>query len=236
MASIQISGQRNSDETFLGMGAKIFPHYFLISIHDNMYLWFNYPSLRCANKNSILLTYYYCYLLIMSKRSSDTYFTPPNNTGKTRVLESTSNVSNIIQQLGQQFPDNTLVKQLQGAFEDHMQQIHSLLETVVNLETPEEKERKRSLVFIGLAESTEPKASDRVDADNKAVKEVLDLLDVGAPPSVVYRMGHPDPNRFPDRPRKGPRVLKVVMPSSCHQVVMPSARGALTHGRLITQV
>ena len=164
----------------------------------------------------------------MSKRSSDTYFIPPNNTGKTRVLESTSNVSNIIQQLGQQFPDNTLVKQLQGAFEDHMQQIHSLLETVVNLETPEEKERKRSLVFIGLAESTEPKASDRVDADNKAVKEVLDLLDVGAPPSVVYRMGHPDPNRFPDRPRKGPRVLKVVMPSS---QIQRQVLAALKNGR-----
>ena len=164
----------------------------------------------------------------MSKRTSSTYFTPPSNTGKTRVLESTSNLSGIIQQLSQQLPENDLIKQLQGAFENHMQQIHSLLETVINLETPEEKERKRSLVFIGLTESTEPKASDRVDADNKAVKEVLDLLDVGAPPSVVYRMGHPDPNRFPDRPRKGPRVLKVVMPSS---QIQRQVLAALKNGR-----
>ena len=150
----------------------------------------------------------------MSKRSSDTYFTPPSNTGKTRVLESTSNLSSLIHQLSEQMPDNDLIKKLQGAMDEHLQQLHSLLDTIANLETPEEKERKRSLVIIGLAEPTNQKASERVEADTKSVNEILDLLNVAAPPTAIYRMGHPDPNRFPDRPRKGPRILKVVMPSS----------------------
>ena len=145
------------------------------------------------------------------KRVAEKQLTPP---GKARVLESTSNLSGIIQQLTQQLPDNDLVKQLQGAFDDHLQQIHSLLETVTNMESPEEKERKRSLVIIGLNESTNPTASERVKADTIATKEILDLLDVAAAPTAIYRMGHPDPNRFPDRPRKGPRVLKIVLPSS----------------------
>ena len=42
MANIQISGQRNSDETFLGMGAKIFPHYFS-SFYSQQYV-----SVLCA--------------------------------------------------------------------------------------------------------------------------------------------------------------------------------------------
>ena len=145
------------------------------------------------------------------KRGAEKQLTPP---GKARVLESTSNLSGIIQQLTQQLPDNDLVKQLQGAFDDHMQQIQSLLETVTNMESPEEKERKRSLVIIGLSESTNPTASERVKADTVATKEILDLLDVAAAPTAIYRMGHPNPNRFPDRPRKGPRVLKIVLPSS----------------------
>ena len=150
----------------------------------------------------------------MSKRNSDTYFTPPSNAGKTIVLETTSNMAGLIHKLSEQMPENDLVKQLKGAMDEHLQQLHSLLDAVTNLETPEEKERKRSLVIIGLNESTNPTASERVKADTIATKEILDLLDVAAAPTAIYRMGHPDPNRFPDRPRKGPRVLKIVLPSS----------------------
>ena len=139
----------------------------------------------------------------MSKRNSDTYFTPPSNAGKTRVLETTSNMAGLIHKLSEQMPENDLIKQLKGAMDEHLQQLHSLLDAVTNLETPEEKERKRSLVIIGLNESTNPTASERVKADTIATKEILDLLDVAAAPTAIYRMGHPDPNRFSDRPRKG---------------------------------
>ncbi|HEX4851932.1 MAG TPA: hypothetical protein VFV08_14050, partial [Puia sp.] len=131
-----------------------------------------------------------------------------------RLLETTHNLHDLIKQLGAQLPDNDLVKQLKGAMDDHLQQLNGLLEAVSHLESPEEKERKRSLVVIGLAEPTSEKASERVRADFTAVNEILDLLDVAAAPTAIYRLGHPNPNRFPDRPRKGPRVVKIVMPSS----------------------
>ena len=146
-----------------------------------------------------------------TKRGADKGSSPAE---KTRILETTSTMSNIIQQLQQQMPNNDLVKKLQGAFDEHLQQLTTLLDTVSKIESPEEKERKRSLVIIGLAESTDPKASERVKADNTATSEILDLLDVATLPVTTYRMGHPDPNRFPERPRKGPRVLKIVLPSS----------------------
>lgn len=75
----------------------------------------------------------------------------------------------------------------------------------------EEKERQRSLVFIGLPESKEEKASERAKADVRAVTEVLDELAVEALPVAVYRMGRP----VADRP--GPRLLKVVMAASVFQ-------------------
>lgn len=150
-----------------------------------------------------------------NKRTMETQLTPPGN--KVRVMETTAAMQELVQKLGQQLPENELVKQLQGAMNEHLAQLTSLLS---NFESPEEKERKRSIVIIGLDEKTPsevPKASDRVRADTTAVTEILDLLDVSAAPTSIYRMGHPDPNRFKDRPRKGPRVLKVIMPSSAIQ-------------------
>ena len=130
---------------------------------------------------------------------------------KYRIEQSTNDLQDIVKQLSAQLPENDLVKQLQGAFNDHLECLGKFLST---LETPEEKERKRSLVLIGLPESTDPKPSNRVRSDASAVAEILDILDVAAQPTTIFRMGHPDPNHFADRPRKGPRILKIVMPSS----------------------
>ena len=133
---------------------------------------------------------------------------------KFRIEQSTSSLQEIAQQLSDQFPNNDLVKKLQGALGDHLECLKQFLS---DFETPEEKERKRSLVLIGLPESNAPKASERANSDLNSITEILDILDVAAKPTTVYRMGHPDPNRFPEKPRKGPRVLKVVMPSSAIQ-------------------
>ena len=130
---------------------------------------------------------------------------------KFQIQQSTTDVQEILKQLSEQLPDNDLVKKLQGAFDGHMECLNQFLST---FETPEEKERKRSLVLIGLPESTDPKASSRVRSDAAAVAEIFDILDMAAQPTTIFRMGHPDPNHFADRPRKGPRILKIVMPSS----------------------
>ena len=148
----------------------------------------------------------------MNKRNIDTQLTQPGN--KVRVVETTAAIQELVQKLGQQLPENELVKQLQSAMDEHLAQLSSLLS---NFESPEEKERKRSLVIIGLQEPTDSKASERTKSDNISITELLDTLDVAAQPTAIYRMGHPDPNRFPSKPRKGPRVLKVVMPSSAIQ-------------------
>ena len=139
-----------------------------------------------------------------NKRPADKGASPPN---KNRVLESTATISNIIAQLQQQLPNNDLVSQLNQAFDNHLQELTALLQT----ESPEEKERKRSLVVIGLPESTSEKPSERVKSDHDSITTMLDTLDVGAKPVAIYRMGRIDNSR------KGPRLIKVAMPTSFYQ-------------------
>ncbi|KAL3115732.1 hypothetical protein niasHT_012930 [Heterodera trifolii] len=76
----------------------------------------------------------------------------------------------------------------------------------------EDKERKRSIVLIGLPESEEEVPSLRAKDVAKTVEEVLDRLDVEVCPQMVYRMG-----RRIDEKRKGPRLVKVVLPASTFQ-------------------
>lgn len=150
----------------------------------------------------------------MSKRQPAIDLTPSSRPKECRLQDTTSRLRDIIGELNKQQPDNELVKQLQTTLEDHIQHLTSLLESVSNFESPEEKERKRSIVVIGLSEPTDNKASDRIKSDASSVEGLLDVLNVAAAPVSIYRMGHPDPNRFPQNPRKGPRVLKVVLPSN----------------------
>jgi len=77
----------------------------------------------------------------------------------------------------------------------------------------DEKERQRSVVLIGLPEpDSSKKATERAKDDREAVNLILDELNIEAEPQAVYRMGRPiDPKR------KGPRLLKVVLPASTHQ-------------------
>lgn len=76
----------------------------------------------------------------------------------------------------------------------------------------EEQERRRSIVMIGLAEPNCEKASERVEADKKAVIAVMDQLGVEAEPVAVYRLGRPNISG-----NNKPRLLKCVFPASVHQ-------------------
>lgn len=76
---------------------------------------------------------------------------------------------------------------------------------------PHELERQRSVVLIGIPESTKARATERAKDDLETVTEVLDLLDVEAMPQTVYRMGRPDPDR------RGGRLIKVVLPARTFQ-------------------
>ena len=58
---------------------------------------------------------------------------------------------------------------------------------------PHEMERQRSVVLIGLPESTKAKATERAADDEQTVRNVLDELDVECLPQAVYRLGKPDP-------------------------------------------
>jgi hypothetical protein len=102
------------------------------------------------------------------------------------------------------------------------------LGAMVLVESAEEKERKRSLVIIGLPEPQHSKASDRVKADADSVSSMLDALNVETAPVAVYRMGRAPLPGIIDNSRKGPRLIKVVLPSSQHQ---HRTLGALRSGR-----
>jgi hypothetical protein len=66
-------------------------------------------------------------------------------------------------------------------------------------------------VVIGLPEPEHALASGRVKADAESVSAMLDVLNVEAVPVAVYRMGRPPQHNDNN---KGPRLLKVVLPSS----------------------
>jgi hypothetical protein len=135
--------------------------------------------------------------------------TPSSSRQKVSRLETgIGNIQQLIDRLAETQPDNNIVKQLQDAVDDHVKELNTLL---AGFETPEEKERKRSLVVIGLPEPEHALASGRVKTDAESVSAMLDVLNVEAVPVAVYRMGRPPQNNDNN---KGPRLLKVVLPSS----------------------
>ncbi|KAK6049246.1 endonuclease/exonuclease/phosphatase family protein, partial [Cooperia oncophora] len=83
-------------------------------------------------------------------------------------------------------------------------QVSSQPSTLVN--NFEEVERRRSVVIIGVKESSAALSSDRVLYDSSCVRQILDYLSVDCRPISIYRMGRFVPNKA--------RLLKVVFPSS----------------------
>ena len=72
----------------------------------------------------------------------------------------------------------------------------------------EERERRRSIVIIGVPENRNPNRASKISHDFRCVGQILDHLAVECDPISVYRMGRP--NTTYDR------LLKVVLPSSFH--------------------
>lgn len=80
----------------------------------------------------------------------------------------------------------------------------------------EQKERLRSIVVVGLPESS-GKPSERGDADHRKLRELFDELDVEAKVSNCYRMGQKSEGRN--------RLTKVVLATSAQQrTVMTAAK------------
>ncbi|KIH62579.1 hypothetical protein ANCDUO_07139 [Ancylostoma duodenale] len=63
---------------------------------------------------------------------------------------------------------------------------------VVSSRNLNDVERSRSLVVIGVPESTAEQSSDRVAHDLGAVREIMDFLEVDCSPVAVYRMARPN--------------------------------------------
>ncbi|KAL3071927.1 hypothetical protein niasHS_017220 [Heterodera schachtii] len=112
--------------------------------------------------------------------------------------------------------NNTLATQMAEQFNAIAERLNEIERKINsnNNDNPsaEEKERKRSLVLIGLSEAVAEKPSERAKEDAETVAEVLDALDVEVCPQMVYRMG-----RRIDEKRKGPRLVKVVLPATTFQ-------------------
>jgi hypothetical protein len=90
----------------------------------------------------------------------------------------------------------------------------ALVDAITTFETPEDKERKRSIVVVGLPEPESGDSIERADADSNTVVTMLRTLNVQSRPDKVYRLGRP---RNKNDAAKGPRLVKVVMPSSQFQ-------------------
>nr|CAD2171376.1 unnamed protein product [Meloidogyne enterolobii] len=93
---------------------------------------------------------------------------------------------------------------------EKLENISTTIETTA-IKAVEDKERQRSLVLIGLKESTAVRPTERAKADEEEVLRVLDALDVQTLPLAVYRMGNPA--------KAGPngRLIKVILPSTSFQ-------------------
>jgi hypothetical protein len=100
--------------------------------------------------------------------------------------------------------NNSLINEILADFND----LGAVFRNLVDMESPEEKERKRSLVIIGLPEPEDNGSVQRAKTDVKSVESMLDSLNIQAVPSQVYRMGKPNDDK------KRPRLVKVVLPSS----------------------
>lgn len=129
------------------------------------------------------------------------------------VQEKLSSVLLINQQLNSQVANlreenNTLRRALAEAESRHSSSAHVVDRLNVS-DSVEEKERLRSIVIAGIAESDAVHSVDRVYHDYEIVENILDHLDIECIPQSVYRLGRPD-----ERKR---RLIKVVLPSTFHQ-------------------
>uniref|UniRef100_A0A915MX44 Uncharacterized protein n=1 Tax=Meloidogyne javanica TaxID=6303 RepID=A0A915MX44_MELJA len=93
---------------------------------------------------------------------------------------------------------------------EKLENISTTIETAAT-KAVDDKERQRSLVIIGLKESTAVRPTERAKADEEEVLRVLDALDVQTLPLAVYRMGNPA--------KSGPngRLIKMILPSTSFQ-------------------
>lgn len=145
----------------------------------------------------------------------------------------------IITKLAKQNPNDPLIKQLlttnnqitsilQQKFESidsELKQINNRLDQLADnnksnqsSQSADEKERLRSLVVYGVAETTTTidddgdekeraaTATEQASADKEAINDIIDALGVPVLPIAVYRMGRTEN-------RKSPRPLKVVLPA-----------------------
>lgn len=105
----------------------------------------------------------------------------------------------------------TLVEFMAGML-DHMRSLVTQATPTIPTNStldPEEKERRRSIVLIGLDESNAGNEREKFKEDKIKVAEIMDELDVGCEPVHVYRMGIPNEGKS--------RLVKVVLPTSFFQ-------------------
>jgi hypothetical protein len=72
----------------------------------------------------------------------------------------------------------------------------------------EELERQRSVVLVGLPESTAKLPSERIKDDRVEVTKLFDALGIEAEPVSTYRLGGPQ-----TQAGKGPRLVKILLPT-----------------------
>jgi hypothetical protein len=155
----------------------------------------------------------------MGKRNNEhLYSTPLSTQPKSSRLLLVEDIHQTIEALAKKYPADDLIRDLQSGFE----KLGGFLEAMTTIESAEEKERKRSIVVIGLPENNSTDSIERADADSTSVVDMLRSLNIQTRPDKVYRMGRPPthsnaPNNGPSHSNstnKGPRLLKVVLPSS----------------------
>ncbi|CAK5019037.1 unnamed protein product [Meloidogyne enterolobii] len=99
-------------------------------------------------------------------------------------------------------------------------QISTLQESLIKIEQhlstknsdspPEDKEKSRSIVVVGVPESEGRNDREKFVNDKKTINNIIDSLGIPADPVTIYRMGK-------QRTDNKGRPLKVIMPSSFHQ-------------------
>jgi hypothetical protein len=154
----------------------------------------------------------------MLKRGNDHLSTTPVSSrvknGRIETVNATlEELQQTIASLAEKYPSEKLVADLQCGFD----KLGEVIQAMTSVETAEEKERKRSLVVIGLPESDSEDSIARADADSQSVVNMLRALNIETRPDKHYRMGRRNDNNSTNNFRKGPRLLKVVMPSSALQ-------------------
>lgn len=121
-------------------------------------------------------------------------------------MEEVSDAANNMNNMAQNGSD---AAQLISGVLNVLNMCKSILEGLQKQESAADIERKRSIVLIGLPESSKTTASERVADDNKQIVTLLDKLGIEATPTTHYRMGKQHDNK-----RKGPRLVKVIFGAS----------------------